>query len=62
MTDQICVYIIRGPFGAVTGYGSTQVEAKRNAEQAAKAQEAQVKREKLARQEKHAELVRQWSG
>ena len=61
MTDTICVYTIRGPFGAVTGYGSTQLEAKRSAEQAAQAQAAQVKREKLARQEKRAELVKQWS-
>jgi len=62
MADQICIYVIRGPFGSVTGYGANQVEAKRNAEQAAQAQAAQVKRAKLARQEKHAELVRQWSG
>ena len=50
MTDLICIHTAIGPFGAVTGYGANQLEAKRNAEKAVAAQEAQIERERQDRE------------
>ena len=62
MTDTICIYTIRGPFGTVTGYGATQLDAKRDAMITVKTQEAQVKHGKAERRKTQAERVKQFSG
>ena len=67
MNDSICVYIIRGPFGAVNGYGLTQLEAKRSAKKAVAAQEAQIERERqdrerIKRQEARAKTIDRYNG
>ena len=47
MTDQIFRVTLHGPFGATTGYGLSEAEARRYAERAIKAQKARIRVAKL---------------
>lgn len=49
MTDQLIRVILHGPIVDVTGYGLTETEAWRMAEQAVQAQVALIERERAAR-------------